>query len=82
MSSFDLCIGARNASGPEPEAEIALDEPDPGPALPNELLLGVMDLLLEKGYKKTLAEMMKASRNCYFLGLPLLLRKLVLPPSS
>lgn len=47
-------------------------------ALPPELLLGAMDFLLPSS-KGTLLEFMLCSHSCYALGLPLLLRKLVLP---
>jgi hypothetical protein len=59
-------------SGKGPDSEAENDQ-----ALPNELLLSIMEQLAVSRRQKTLLQLMLANRTCHELGLPLILRRLV-----
>ncbi|KAI9012428.1 hypothetical protein DFJ74DRAFT_683844 [Hyaloraphidium curvatum] len=58
------------------------DPADDAPALPNELLSMVTEVLGRRGWKATLLEFMLACKTMFVIGLPALVRNLVLGPGN
>jgi hypothetical protein len=76
MSSATTDVLSEVNPSPKGAGEAALEPISDAPNLPKELFLETMRLLLALRLKRTLAAFMRASRDCYYLGLPLLLREL------